>query len=209
MWRWLGRLLLHLVYFATLGRFVANRLFAALFAFLLRAGMQISRNALWEHNLWVALVIGWIVGVTPRSVLLASFGYLNSRPQQQLRDNRKWRDPQLWVWVPGSLAMVYGVCAWAAKVTTNTSVLVPSHVPVVFDLIRHFFTESGPTISDFSREKMWVFFDQTIYTGTWLGSLGYSAAALIPRGLRRGNDMMNEVEGEAAHNEHSTTGQNQ
>jgi hypothetical protein len=193
MWRWLGKLLLHLVYVLVLGRMFATAFLTALFGLFMRAGMPLSPRSSSAHELWIAFLAGLLLGLLPRTAVLAGFGWITR--SEHPAPARKWIDPQRWVWVLGSVVMLSGVGIWCSD-RMNTSVLVPH--PGISELIHHFFTESDLEPGSLRVENLRGYGDQVIFTGTWLCLLGYSLAALIPAGffesLRRPTDPTDTLE---------------
>jgi hypothetical protein len=174
MLRWLGRLLLHSV-FLLLANMVAIELTVVAYAILIRAGAQLPPHLLDTHVLWRSLVVGFLAGILPVGLLLASFGWLKPLGRG-LEASSIQSQPQAWAWVPYSFWMLYGAASWIFG-HWDHSVLSTTPGPPIAGAFRVFFTDpcgrSGATWADLLECRY-----QVEYTAAWVLSVGYSMAAI-------------------------------
>jgi hypothetical protein len=178
MLRWLGRLLLHSA-FLLLANMVAIKLTVVAYAILIRAGAQLPLHLLDTHILWRSLMVGFLAGVLPVGLLLASFGWLKPLASSSEPQSIKGQ-PKFWTWVPYSLWMLFGTTGWILG-NWNHSVLTTTSGPPIAGAFRVFFIDSC------GRTGTWADFlgcqYQVEYSVPWVLSIGYSLAA-IPVFLR-------------------------
>ncbi len=181
MWRWLGRLLLHSA-FLILANVVAIQLFTVAYAILIKAGAQLPPHLFGTHILWRSLMVGFLAGILPVGLLLASFGWVKPL-QDRLQPQSVQDQPQLWTWIPYSVWMLFGAASWIFQ-NWDHSVLATAPGPPISEAFRIFFTD--PCGRTGTWADLFACRYQVEYTAVWVLSIGYSLAA-IPVFLRSGS----------------------
>ncbi len=176
MLKWLGRLLLHALFFIA-AYIIAVRLVGLGYVLLLRAGAQVPPDLLKSHILFQATIVGLFAGLCPIEFTLAGLGWLKTNETAERSTPLRER-PQLWTWVPYTCWMAYGMAAWLYQHRQHSVLEIrgKSDFSRVLDI---FFLQP----CDLARLSAFTNIDaclnQLNYTTAWIGSLTYSAAALL------------------------------
>jgi hypothetical protein len=180
MWRWLGRLLVHSV-FLILANMIAIRIIVLAYAVLIKGGAQLPANLLDVHILWRSLLVGFLAGILPVALLLASFGWIN--PLQRNSEQRSVQSqPQFWTWIPYSCWMLFGIVSWLFT-NWNHSVISTSQVPPIAAALQVFLTDPCEHSATVTWADLLACRYQVEFAAPWVLSIGYSLAA-IPVFLR-------------------------
>lgn len=179
--KWAGKFLLQVpIYLVT--SYLVRQLLGSTYHLLIKAGSVLPPNLLLQHFLIVSLLDGFLAGFLGLLVLRATF-LLPFRTQGA--NESPLKNPQTWTWILFSGWFMLGILKLIAE-NTHQSVLAASSGVTFSGLIGAFFT-SGCQLSGVDVHQI-VFSDcmnQLNFTHPWLGTIGYSAAALIPSGWVR------------------------
>jgi hypothetical protein len=175
--KWTGKWLLQLpVYLVT--SYLVRTLIGSSYHLLIIAGADLPTNFLLQHFLWVGLVGGFIAGLVGvlafRAVLLLP---LKLAPVAET----PWKGPQAWTWFLPACWLLFGIMAWSANHTRH-SVLATTAGPGTSGVIDAFFGSACSLTSGGNLSAMVLSCtSQLTFTHPWLGTLGYSVAAFVPR----------------------------
>jgi hypothetical protein len=190
--KWTGMLLLQVpIYLVT--SYLVRQLLGSIYRLLIKAGSVLPPNLLLQHFLIVSLLDGFLAGLLGLLVLRATF-LLSFRIQGS--NESALKKPQTWTWILFTGWFMLGILKWIAR-NTHQSVLTASSSVTFSGAIEAFFG-SGCQLMGADIRQM-VFSDcmnQLNFTHPWLGTIGYSAAALVPsRWLRPLNKQPESNEG--------------
>ena len=150
------------------------------YGLLIRGSVNLPTNFLLQHFLWVGAIGGFVAGLIGLQLIRAALLIL---PADKARVTvSPWKRPQVWTWVLPTGWLAFGMFTWAGNHLQRTALAnSPGFRPA--DMIAAFFgagcymgTES------FRGLVMGSCMTQITYTHPWLGTIGYSAAALVPPG---------------------------
>jgi|HubBroStandDraft_5_1064220.scaffolds.fasta_scaffold466691_1 hypothetical protein len=179
--KWTGKLLLQVpIYLVT--SYLVRQLLGGCYGLLIKAGSVLPPNLLFQHFLIVSLLDGFLAGLLGLLVLRATF-LLPFRMQGG--NESALKKPQAWTWILFTGWLMLGILKWIAK-NTHQSVLAASSGVTFSGVIQAFFG-SGCQLLGTDIHQM-IFSDcmnQLNFTHLWLGTIGYSAAALTPSGWVR------------------------
>ncbi|HEX5235699.1 MAG TPA: hypothetical protein VFW25_10260 [Silvibacterium sp.] len=196
--KWIGILLLHLpLYLVT--SYVMRSLLGSGFRLLIKAGANLAPNLLLQHFLVVGLICGFLAGlmgiVTVRAMLLLPIGV-------PALNGPAWKRPQVWTWTISSCWFVFGIWAMAGA---RPSVLAAPSGWWFSDVIKVIFGRGCDLSIDLSVFQGCM--TQLSFTLPWMGTIGYSAAVLIPaEWISRLHNSVNGTEGLEASNERRQSG---
>lgn len=172
--KWIAMLLLHIpLYLVT--SYVVRELLRMCFTIVIKAGGDLPPMLLQQHFLVFSIVAGFLAGLlgvlTIRAMLLLPIDF---RPPIE----PAWKRPQAWIWIISTCWFAFGVLVWISNM--HRSVLSASTLGLS-SAIRVFFGGGCDLSNGYPN---YLAFDtcmtQLSYTHPWLGTIGYSAAALIP-----------------------------
>lgn len=174
--KWIVKWLLQIpVYLVT--SYLIRTLIGSCYRLLVRAGASLPPNYLLEHFLVVGAVGGLLAGFAGLAVFRAAM----LLPQKPLvSSGPSWKRPQVWTWVLPFCIFLFGVMSWVAD-HAHHSVLAGSGGVGTSTVFSVFFG-SGCYLPNL-RANQWVYWNcmqQLSFTHAFVGTLAYSASAMIP-----------------------------
>jgi len=155
-----GRVLLHSLMFLFLMMILGN-LSNIIFSLLIRMGAPFPPALLQKHFLWRSFILGVVAASPPFSFVLA-----------------RWIEAadKKWVWIPYSFWMAVGLLFWVGH-DRDTSVLAdrPHYLTQLAGL---FFVQDCTLSLPVNSVFLSPCFYQIVFSALWMGSLGYSLAAI-------------------------------
>jgi len=173
--KWTGLWLLQIPLFL-ITSYLARTLIGLAYRLLIRAGANLPINLLLEHFLWVSFGGGLLAGLI--GLQLLRVGLLILPGDNEPVTNIPWNRPQAWTWVLPTCWLIFGIIAWLGSHTSH-SVLASSAGAGSMGLLSAFFG-SGCSLSGMYITAIQQCMPQLTFSHPWLGSVGYSAATLVP-----------------------------
>lgn len=174
--KWIGKLLLQVPIYLV-ASYLVRQLLGSSYRLLIKAGSVLPPNLLLQHFLIVSLLDGFLAGLLGLLVLRATF----LLPFRTRGGNESvLKKPQTWTWILFTGWFMLGILKWVAE-STHHSVLTASSGVTFSGAIEAFFGSGCQLIGADIRQMVFSdCMDQLNFTHPWLGTIGYSAAALVP-----------------------------